>query len=167
MKILVVDNDEVIRLLLDKVLGDNGHKTLLAASGGEGISLFLAHQPDLVVCELALPDMSGGDLAGQLKGFCLDRLLPVLFLTAIDDDQELSEGLDLGGDDFLEKPFNQNLLEAKLRAWERTLTLIRSWQKNPEGEPGLSELGRSVLTGEEIAALMTGIARSSGPGDTP
>ncbi|MBF0368197.1 MAG: response regulator transcription factor [Magnetococcales bacterium] len=151
MDILVIDDDRYIGLLLTEILRDEGHEIRAALNGPEGVAHFKEKTPDLVFLDIHLPFVSGCEVATQLKRLCADQLVPILFLTATTDDQELARCLDAGGDDFFIKPFNRTLLEAKIRVWERIIQQFRG--KAPSFAANLSSLGKAILSQDEIEAL--------------
>ncbi|MEO5376871.1 MAG: response regulator [Magnetococcus sp. DMHC-6] len=152
MKILVIDDDRYIGLLLHEILTDEGHRIVTAFDGLSGLASFKAESPDLVLLDVNLPIMNGCEVAREIKDCCVDRFVPVIFLTALSGDQELAKCLDSGGDDFFIKPFNRTLLEAKLRSWARNI----DWINHREGrvKPPVQRFSTNVLSLDEIGALL-------------
>lgn len=111
--LLVVDDDEEIRSLLARYLSEHGFRTLVAADG-ESMRASLARQAvDLIVLDLMLPGEDGLSLCRWLR---LTDSTPVIFLTARDDRTERVVGLEVGGDDYVTKPFDPRELVARIRA---------------------------------------------------
>jgi len=119
--ILVVEDDESIRLGLRDALQGEGYRVLTSADGKTGLEMGLSEDPDLIVLDLMLPGMHGFDV---LKNLRADHVAtPVLVLTARGLEEDRVKGLDLGADDYMEKPFGLSELLARvrsrLRAWDR------------------------------------------------
>ncbi len=111
--ILVVDDDPQIRDVLGVALERAGYKTLMARDGAEGLSKAQAQRPDLAVLDIGLPEMDGLALCREIRA---DSELPILFLTARSDEVDRILGLEMGGDDYVTKPFSPRELVARVRA---------------------------------------------------
>lgn len=118
MKILVVDDQAANRSLLSFLLEDGGHTVCEASTGEDGVEVFLSDFPDLILMDVMMPGMDGYEAAAQIKSKT-DDYVPIIFLTALSDDVSLSKCIESGGDDFLTKPVNETLLNAKIKAHER------------------------------------------------
>ncbi|MBF0425150.1 MAG: response regulator [Magnetococcales bacterium] len=157
MKVLVIDDDRLVNILLAEILHEDGYEILQAFDGPSGIERFQADRPDLVILDVCMPNMDGCQVAREIKRLCMGRFVPILFLTGMTDAYDLAQCLDSGGDDLITKPFNQNLLEAKLRAWERNLAVIHSREElnRRAGAADAFPVGsaRQLLTSEEIREL--------------
>ncbi|MCL5110460.1 MAG: response regulator transcription factor [Chloroflexi bacterium] len=112
-RILVVDDEERIVNILRAYLEKDGYRVLTARDGQEALSVFQKEKPNLVVLDLMLPKLSGWDVCRELRR---TSDVPVLMLTARDDDTDKIVGLELGADDYLTKPFNPKELVARVRA---------------------------------------------------
>ncbi|MBF0340819.1 MAG: SpoIIE family protein phosphatase [Magnetococcales bacterium] len=119
MKILIVDDDPINRTILQRLLGKEGHEVITADNGVDGVDRFVEHQPDLVLLDIRMPRMNGYEAAQQIKRISSARFTPIIFLTAVTDEEGLVQCIDAGGDDFLTKPFNRTILQAKIGAMER------------------------------------------------
>ena len=119
MNILIVDDDRVNSTILDRLLGREGHRVIVAANGREGVERFVQDEPDLVLMDILMPEMNGYEAAREIKRIHPDRFVPIIFLTAVTDEHGLAQCVDAGGDDFLTKPFNRTILHAKIEAMER------------------------------------------------
>ncbi len=125
LKILVVDDQNINRTILTKSLELHNHSVITAANGAEAIKEFVTHQPDIILLDVIMPVMDGFETAPKLKALSKDVYLPIIFLTALDDQESLKECLKVGGDDFLSKPFDQVILAAKIEAHARTRELSK------------------------------------------
>jgi two-component system OmpR family response regulator len=110
----VVDDEPTLRELLSATLRFAGFTVASAATGAEAIALSDSQAPDLVLLDIMLPDMEGFDVVRRLRE--RGRPVPVLFLTARDAPEDKINGLTLGGDDYVTKPFNLEELIARIRA---------------------------------------------------
>lgn len=125
LKVLAVDDNRTNLHILNVFLSKLGHQVIMAESGEQALALFDEHHPDLVLLDIMMPVLSGFDVARQIKAKKLDTWIPVVFLSALNRDENLVEGLESGGDDFLTKPINFVVLEAKMRSMQRSLMLQR------------------------------------------
>jgi len=124
-RVLVVDDDRNIRELVATALGYEGYAVDTAASGRDALDKVRAGRPDLVVLDVMLGDLDGFEVARRLVAE--GRNPPVLFLTARDTTEDKVQGLRLGGDDYVTKPFSLDELVARIEALlRRTADLRRS-----------------------------------------
>jgi CheY-like chemotaxis protein/phosphoribosyl 1,2-cyclic phosphodiesterase len=114
--VLVVDDDEDLRILAGKALVRAGHRVLEAEGGLEGLALIASHRPDLVVLDLSMPDIDGFEVLRRLRSTEAGRSLPVIVLTAHGDEESARGSFELGAVDFLAKPFTPPQLDARVRA---------------------------------------------------
>lgn len=111
--ILVVDDDPQIRDILGMALERAGFDAVMARDGAEGLAQAKSVKPSLAVLDIGLPEMDGLELCKAIRR---DSDLPILFLTARDDEVDRILGLELGGDDYVTKPFSPRELVARVRA---------------------------------------------------
>ncbi len=123
VRILVVEDDDEIAQVLQRSLRMEGYEVKLAGDGVQGLEEAHAFLPDLIVLDLGLPRLDGVDVAKRLRED--GDAVPILMLTARDALESRVEGLDVGADDYLVKPFERQELLARMRA------LLR--RKPPEG----------------------------------
>nr|WP_284323941.1 response regulator transcription factor [Cypionkella aquatica] len=115
-RLLVVDDEPQIQSLLRIALGSAGYEVLPALTGHDAIRLAASAAPDAVILDLGLPDIDGKDVLRDIRAF---SRVPIIILSARDREAEKVEALDLGADDYLEKPFGMGELLARLRAASR------------------------------------------------
>jgi DNA-binding response OmpR family regulator len=111
--ILVVEDEESIASFVAAYLRKDGYEVKATASGREALTLVHSEKPALVVLDLMLPDMDGLEVCRRIRA---TADVPVLILTARDDDMDKIVGLEIGADDYLTKPFNPRELVARVRA---------------------------------------------------
>ncbi|CAL8970375.1 MAG: response regulator transcription factor [Actinobacteria bacterium] len=112
-RVLVVEDDPAIGRLLRRTLTDLGNVVTVASDGASGLSLALNEQPDVVLLDLGLPDLDGRQVLRMLRAI---SQVPVIVVTAQDDDRTVVQALDAGADDYLVKPFGSEQLAARIRA---------------------------------------------------
>jgi len=104
--ILCVDDNPVNLQLLDRTLFEEGYIVFIAKSGAQGIEIAQEKQPDLILLDIAMPDMDGFDVLRELRSIPQTSEIPVIFITAIDESEELIRGLSMGAVDYITKPVN-------------------------------------------------------------
>ncbi len=112
-RILIVDDEPQIHRFLKTALIASGYEALAAENGSEALRLIATQAPDLVLLDLGLPDMDGKDVLARMREF---SAVPVIVLSAREREAEKIAALDLGADDYVEKPFAIGELMARLRA---------------------------------------------------
>ena len=137
--IVVIEDDPSIADLLDMYLRREGHTVYLAARGDRGLELVAAHDPRLIILDIGLPDTDGLTICRQLRS--RGTTAGIIFLTARDDEIDRVLGLELGGDDYVTKPFSPRELVARVKA-----ILRRSEQAGPGQDPH----GATVVTIGEV-----------------
>lgn len=119
LRILIADDTEVDRRILESIVKKEGHQTFLACDGVEAVELFKSERPDIVLLDALMPNLDGFGAARQIKELAGEELVPIIFLTSLTDTESLVQCLDAGGDDFLSKPYNRVILQAKIKAFSR------------------------------------------------
>jgi DNA-binding response OmpR family regulator len=124
--ILVIEDDPSIRTALEQWLADAGHTVLTAATGIAGLEAVLGDSPDLVLLDLGLPDVDGITIIGMVRAA---STVPIIVITAMDDDPTMVRALDAGADDYVVKPFGLEQVSARVRA------VLRRTTSGPGSEP--------------------------------
>ena len=112
-RVLIVEDDEAIAEVVQRILRIDGYKTEIASDGELGLALAASFDPDIVILDLGLPQLDGTEVARRLRE---GSDVPILVLTARDATESKVEGLDAGADDYLVQPFEREELLARLRA---------------------------------------------------
>ncbi len=123
VKVLVIDDAADFRLYVRLLLQRWGYQAEEASDGFEGLARLQGDDIRLVVCDWMMPKMSGPDLCRAVRASDLGHYVYILLLTGRSDSSDLVEGLDAGADDFVTKPFEAQVLRARLRVAERILAL--------------------------------------------
>ncbi len=118
--LLFIEDDDAIRMALSMALEDEGYEVREAADGKEGLVAFAEHEPDLVLLDLRLPDMSGFEVCRNLRA---TSIVPIIIVTAQTDTHDLVAGLEAGADDYVTKPVVPKELAARIRAALRRVHL--------------------------------------------
>ncbi len=126
MKILIVDDEKTNRLILAAYLKKDGYTVVAAENGLQAIDVFLQEKPSLILMDVMMPVMDGYEATKKIKLMTTDSFIPIIFLTALTDEKALSQCVEVGGDDFLTKPYNRTLLKAKIDALERLSQLYNT-----------------------------------------
>jgi two-component system OmpR family response regulator len=111
--ILIVDDDPHIREVVRFALENAGFITAQAADGREAVEQFVSVHPDLVVLDILMPEMDGTEVCRQIR---LQSVTPIIFLSSRDEEVDRIVGLELGGDDYVTKPFSPRELVARVKA---------------------------------------------------
>jgi two-component system phosphate regulon response regulator PhoB len=141
--ILLIDDEQYIRELLQYNLEKEGYATIPAASGEEGLDLARRYQPSLIILDLMLPGIDGIDVCRRLKKDAQTAEIPIIMASAKGEDADIVVGLEIGADDYITKPFSPRVLGARVRAVLRRKD-IRSPSR--EGEASFDIHGISIDT---------------------
>jgi DNA-binding response OmpR family regulator len=125
-KILIVEDEKKIALYLALELGHEGYEVDSAGDGRTGLEMALSWDPDLIILDLMLPELSGVEVCRRVRH---ESDVPIIMLTAKDDVSDKVMGLDMGADDYMTKPFAIEELLARIRA------ALRKPRKQAAGEP--------------------------------
>ena len=113
-RILIIEDEQAMRVVLGDALERQGYRTLTAANGEDGLNMAIREQPDLIVLDVMMPKLDGFAVCQELRS--LGHKTPILMLTAKGRIEDRVKGLDQGADDFLPKPFSREELLARIRA---------------------------------------------------
>lgn len=142
--ILVVDDDLDIRTIVKATLEKDGYSVFLAETGLDALAKLERVNPDIVVLDIVLPDLSGTEVCTKIRAM---SDVPIIFLSGKSDDIDRIIGLELGADDYLTKPFNPRELSARIKAILRRTIMISNTNK---GEEKILSCGELTLNLEEF-----------------
>ncbi len=167
-KILVIDDDENTLWLVSTLLQHNDFEVIKSASATEGLDIARDQQPDLILLDVMMPDMDGWEVCRRLRE---TSAVPVIFITAKSSVKDVVKGLEIGGDDYVVKPFDNHELLARIRTQLRRGTTQRGEDELSfaEGALHINFLTREVmvygqpveLTPKEFT-LLSVLARNAG-----
>lgn len=153
MKILVVDDDIDIRNLLKRVLESKEREILTAEDGHRALALFGSHDMDLVILDIGLPELDGWGVLEKIRD---SSDVPVIMLTAKDSPSDTSRGLLLGADDYITKPFDLSVLEARITAVMRRV-------ETRADSPQVITAGDLTIDDDRKAVLVRGVEAGLSP----
>ncbi|MFN8073951.1 MAG: response regulator transcription factor [Kineosporiaceae bacterium] len=148
--ILLIEDDAAIRSALLRALADRGHAVSWAPAGMPGLEALVREHPEVVLLDLGLPDVDGLTVLRMLRGV---SAVPVIIVTAREQDADVVAALDAGADDFVTKPFGADTLDARIRAVLRRAASRRAEETGPlvVGELQIDERTRRArLAGREL-----------------
>ncbi|KAB2904537.1 MAG: response regulator transcription factor [Anaerolineae bacterium] len=148
--VLLIDDDHDVLGTLSRALTREGYEVKYATSGKDGIRLIKQQIPDLLILDVMMPGMDGIEVCRQLRADDTYRLLPILFLSAKSATEEVIEGLDAGGDDYIIKPFELTELHARVRA------LLRRSQRDIMSGAAVLQIGELILDSNTHQAQLGG-----------
>ncbi|AUG58759.1 GGDEF domain-containing response regulator [Acetivibrio saccincola] len=114
-KILIIEDTEFMKKLISDVLKEAGYEVVTASSGEEGLQKVREEKPDLVLLDVVMPGMDGFEVCRILREDESNNLMPIIMLTAQENEDHKLEGLELGADDYIIKPFNSRELVSRVR----------------------------------------------------
>jgi diguanylate cyclase (GGDEF)-like protein len=118
-KILIIDDSATILAVLAGAVRAMKLEPLVAESGEQGLEIFATQQPSLVLLDVNMPGIDGYETARRIRAVRPEEWVPIIFLSASEDDQDLERAIECGGDDYLVKPVSVVVLGAKIRALQR------------------------------------------------
>ena len=148
-KILVVDDEKKIVNLIRAYLEHDGYQVVEAYDGKQALTVFQREKPDLIILDIMLPELDGIEVCRQIRKY---SEVPIIMLTAKDEDTDKIVGLELGADDYLTKPFSPRELVARIKAIFR--------RAHPQKQPSSSTepiiFGELLLDEERFKATCSG-----------
>ena len=163
--VLIVDDDLTNRLVLRALLKESGFSSLEAEDGRQAVAIFQDNHIDIVLLDVMMPVMDGYEAAKIIKGHS-ESFVPIIFLTAMTDENALARCIEAGGDDFLTKPYNHILLRAKIDSMLRIAKLYRKIEEqNVELNKHNTRIQQEVNVAKKVFGnMLDHDMRSSGTG---
>ena len=148
-KILIIDDELKMRILIRDFLRKEGFETIEASNGNDALNLFLEDKEiDLIILDVMMPQMNGWDVCKKIRNY--SNSIPILMLTAKSTNEDIIKGFKLGSDDYLTKPFHIQILIERVKA------LLRRTKNEDNlifGNLFINVLGRTVKVNNEIIDL--------------
>ncbi|MCW8890948.1 MAG: SpoIIE family protein phosphatase [Sedimenticola sp.] len=148
---LVVDDEITNREFLRIFLEDDGYSVFEAENGLEAIKAFQANPPDIIVMDVIMPVMDGYEAVAEIQKQSEAQFIPILFLTALTDENALAKCIEVGGYDFLSKPVSPIVLKAKIRSMERIRKLHLEMMRLYGQMKMDQEMAETVFNGAVVA----------------
>lgn len=150
-KILVVDDDAGIREVLSFALRKAGFDVVTASDGAQAMTQFAEHDPALIVLDILMPELDGTEVCRKIRAGSENSRTPILFLSSRDDEIDRVVGLEIGGDDYVTKPFSPRELVARVRA------ILRRSEASVETVTAATRThGRLTLDADQFKAFWDG-----------
>ncbi len=155
-KILIVEDEMNIRESLGEIFNLAGYQVELASNGKEGYESIMNEKPDLVICDVSMPELDGFELLGAINQRMKDEVVPpFLFLTAKVEPQDIRQGMSLGADDYILKPFDHtHLLEVVRMRLEKRKKLLEKSQGTVSNQQEFKGFNKLALPNEEGLILV-------------
>jgi DNA-binding response OmpR family regulator len=144
--ILVVDDGEDNRMILDRALTSSGYATAIAQSGRQALSLISRQVPDMVLLDWMMPELSGLDTLRAIREMYSSSKLPVIMCTAVGEEMSVVAAIDAGANDYMVKPISIPILRARMAAhFEQRAVIDTLGSAKDEAERRLTEQTRAML----------------------
>lgn len=150
-KALIVEDEITNRLILKKLLQKHDYEVIEAENGIEAVECFQQQQPDIIFMDVMMPEMDGYEATIQIKQKAGDHFVPIIFLTAMQDEKALARCVEVGGDDFLSKPYSFTVLSAKVKAMDRIRVLQQDTRMLYSRMQRDEEIAEQVFSGAVVA----------------
>lgn len=133
-RILIVDDVEANRFILRDIIQELGHQPVLTESGVQALKIVQRIKPELIILDIAMPEMDGYEVCKELKNNPETRDIPIIFISAYDEPQDIVKGFSVGGEDYITKPFMPEVVKV------RVTTLLKLHDANRR----MTELNRQM-----------------------
>jgi CheY-like chemotaxis protein/anti-sigma regulatory factor (Ser/Thr protein kinase) len=153
LKILVADDTFANVKQLEAVARQLGHEVVAAMDGIEAVARYQADAPDLIFMDITMPRMDGIEAVERIRALPSDRWVPIVFFSALGGDADILKGLEAGGDDYLVKPADLQLIRAKINGYARALAMqeesrnfareLAAWREDAEEQ---NKLGQYIVS---------------------
>ena len=115
-RVLIVDDVEANRYMLKSVIYDMGHMPILAENGMQALKIVQRMKPELIILDIAMPQMDGFEVCQKIKENPLTREIPIIFISAFDEPADIVKGFEMGCEDYIVKPFIPEVVKARVGA---------------------------------------------------
>lgn len=153
-RILIIEDRKVLREEIAENLSFEGFDVIQTDNGRVGIDMAAAHKPDIILCDIMIPGLNGMEVLKELKQNDSTKLIPFIFMTALNDRNDIRKGMEYGADDYLTKPFTIEELLHTIRA-----RLEKSTEIHKSSEKDLKELRQNIISNipHELLTPLNGI----------
>jgi DNA-binding response OmpR family regulator len=143
-KILVIEDELSVRENLIDLLEANMYEVLSAENGIVGINIAFEQTPDLIICDVMMPEINGHEVLDVLRATKTTQMIPFIFLTALGDIQSIRKGFEFGADDYLTKPYENDILLEVIQTRLERKSIIETFFEKDELQDALSKILISV-----------------------
>lgn len=146
--VLIVDDDETSVEILTSILAQRGYTTYAAYNGENAIKLYKKYKPTIILLDIIMDGMDGYEVAENISKTYGDRFVPIIFITTLSDPESLVKCMQVGGVDFITKPYNQALLYSKIHIFSQLSRLYQTVQRQRDE---LEVHNKSIKSSYEVA----------------
>jgi DNA-binding response OmpR family regulator len=154
VKILVIDDEEVGRQLLEAILTPENYHVIFGENGEQGLKLAASELPDIILCDVMMPGIDGFEVCKKIREDDSTRLIPIFLITALDDRDSKIRGIDAGADDYISKPLDRLEILAKIK---NCLNRLKSRIQNNE-ETETQSHGNSIISPAILEGLVLSLS---------
>ncbi|MHB1921816.1 MAG: response regulator [Chitinophagaceae bacterium] len=144
-KLLIIDDHDEIRENIAEILSLSGYKTFTEKNGKKGLESAIKNKPDLIICDIMMPELDGYGVLHLLKRNTETQNIPFIFITAKTERQDFRKGMEMGADDYITKPFDEVELLKAVEVRLKKLDLLE--QKYPPDQSGINKMMHDLLDG--------------------
>lgn len=164
--VLIADSEPSNRFITTSLLRKLNYQIIEAETGHQVVELYLEHKPDIILMDVILPGQSGLEVAQIIKQKSRGEFTPIIFVTAMSDRATLSQCIEVGGDDFVSKPFSHTILTAKIHAMERIRRLhqeVNSLYRQMQADEDIAErvFSGAVISNNVATATLQSTIRAA------
>jgi DNA-binding response OmpR family regulator len=154
--ILVIEDEKEISDIIEIYLKSRNYHVVTAEDGLVALNKFEQLQPDLIILDILMPNMDGIEFCKQIRQV---SNVPILFMSCKKDPEDVIHGLSIGGDDYITKPFDPNVLVARVEANLRRAPILKRWSSSPPPAPILQPLkfGELEIDLQHLRVLLRGV----------
>ena len=129
LTILIVEDSRPDRALMTAMLAKMGHEVMQAGTGEEALEMFSEQMPDMVLMDVLMPGMGGFDTVREMRRIAQNEWFPIIFITGLGHEDDIVRGIEAGGDDYILKPINYKMLNAKVDSLHQHLQFFRRMEE--------------------------------------
>lgn len=138
-KVLFIEDDTVVRENTAELLELADYEVITASNGKSGVAIAKQEKPDIVICDIMMPEMDGYGVLGELSKDPQTQHIPFIFLSAKTEHKDIRKGMDLGADDYLTKPFEEEELISAIESRLAKVAILNKMRENKDAEPQSKE----------------------------
>lgn len=153
-KILFIEDDTVVRENTAELLELSGYEVVTGANGKTGVDLAKKELPDIIICDIMMPEMDGYSVLQTLANDQSTRHIPFIFLSAKTEHKDIRRGMDLGADDYLTKPFEEEELISAIESRLAKVAILNKLRETEQKKPQSDTRDKKISSLDELRAVM-------------